>query len=55
MNYDVGSLLELSKNLIFVYSLGIILVGIFLFGQLQEFIVNIIEDITNKKWGVDNE
>ena len=55
LTYNISSLTDLAEVTMFVYSWGVLLIGLMLGGQLQEFIVKIVEDIKNLNWGFDNE
>jgi hypothetical protein len=55
LNYNVESLVELMKNLMYVYAWGSLLVGVMFIGQLQEFIVTILEDFKNIQWGMNEK
>src|SRR5690606_951212 len=51
--FGVNSMIELMKIILAVYWFGFILVGIYFFGILQEWIVNLKDEIESIGWGVD--
>jgi hypothetical protein len=55
LNYNVESMIGLVTNLVYIYAWGSILVGVMFFGQLQEFIVTILEDFKNIQWGMNEK
>lgn len=50
--FDVDNMIEFMKIILMIYYFGIILVGIYFFGFLQEWIVTLIDDIKNLNFGV---
>lgn len=52
MSYNIVSLVALFENLIFVYSLGVLMIAFLLFGQAQEFIYKVIDDALKDSWGI---
>jgi len=52
LSNNIVSLVTLFKNLIFIYSLGIIMVAFLLLGQAQEFIRKVIDDSVKYQWGI---
>ena len=55
MTYNINSLYVLFENAIFVYSFGVALVAFSLFGKFQEFIMNAVEDLNKKSWGMNDK
>ena len=53
--YNILSLVGLAETMMFIYTWGVLLIGLMFGGQLQEFLSTIIEDIKNLNWGFDNE
>lgn len=51
-SYQVVTLITLFENLLFVYSLGVVIIAFLFFGMLQEFIKGLIDDITDDSWGI---
>jgi len=54
-SYQIDSLLNLLQTLMFVYSLGIIIIAFMFFGELQEFLFKAKEDVINQSWGIDDK
>jgi hypothetical protein len=52
LTYNIESLIGLATNFIYIYAWGFILVGVMFIGQLQEFIVTILEDFNSIQWGM---
>lgn len=50
--FNVVALQTTFEYLMYLYSFGIVLVGVTLLGRLQEFIANIIKDAGSEKWGI---
>ncbi len=50
--YNITALVIITRNFMFVYTLGIMIIGIMLYGHLQEFIVSIIDDFRDSGWGL---
>jgi len=55
LTYNINSLNILAENLIFVYSLGIIVVAITFIGLFQELIVKLIKDASDNSWGLNDK
>jgi len=51
--YSINSLKLLFENLIFVYSLGVVMVALLILGQMQEFIIKMKDDVQNMSWGIE--
>lgn len=52
-NYNFINVLLIFKTLLFMYSIGIIFVGAYLFSNVQEWIMKFFDDIKNMNWGVN--
>ncbi len=52
MSYNINSLFTLAENIIFVYSLGIFYITFLFFGQAQELVIKLKDDIINMSWGI---
>jgi len=52
--YNITALATIIRNFMFVYTLGIMVIGVLLYGHLQEFIIEIITDFKDKDWGLGN-
>lgn len=55
LTYNILPLIDIAEVTMFIYTWGVLLIGLMLGGQLQEFIVKLVEDIKNSNWGFDNE
>lgn len=55
VSYNINSLVVVFENILFIYTLGIIMIAVLFIGQAQEFIVNLIKDATNNSWGIGND
>ena len=51
--YNVTSMITLIETLMYVYTWAILLVGLVVLGNLQEFIKTLTNDIKNMEWGFD--
>jgi len=51
--YNIESLVPIMTNLLYIYSWMALLIGVMFLGQLQEFIVTILEDFKNIQWGIE--
>jgi len=54
LTYNIIPLLGFMEISMYIYTWGVLLIGLMLGGQLQEFIVTIVEDIKNLNWGFEN-
>lgn len=50
-DYNIVAILTIFQNILFLYTIGIIIVGLSFFGKLQEFIKDITDDIKEEMWG----
>lgn len=55
LTYNIISLTGFMEISMYIYSWGVLLIGLMFGGQLQEFIATIVEDIKNLNWGFGNE
>lgn len=53
--FNVVSLISIMEVLMFVYSWGVLLIGIMFGGMLHEFFNRITDDIKKESWGFTNE
>jgi len=51
-NFNIIGLLEIVKAMLIIYSVGAIIVAIYLFSHVQEWIMDLLEEIKNMEWGV---
>lgn len=51
LTYNVISLTGFIEVAMYCYAWGVLLIGLMIGGQLQEFIATIVEDIKNQNWG----
>ncbi len=51
LTFNIISMIGIGETILWVYSLGVLIVAFSFFGKLQEFIVGLIEDLKNMKWG----
>lgn len=51
LTYNILPLIGFMEISMYIYSWGVLLIGLMLGGQLQEFIVTIVDDIKNLNWG----
>jgi len=52
--YSLLSLLEIFKVIMIVYSIGVILIGIVFFSYVQEWVIDLLEQVKNECWGITN-
>jgi len=52
INRNIIGLLEIVKAMLIIYSVGAIIVAIYLFSHVQEWIMDLLEEIKNMEWGV---
>jgi hypothetical protein len=50
--FSLVSMLETMKIFLYIYTWGFILVGLLFLSKIQEWIVDFVEDLTDKKWGM---
>jgi len=46
------SMIQFLPSLIIIYIVGFIIIGIYFFGYVQEWIMNLLEEFRNSNWGV---
>jgi hypothetical protein len=55
LTYNITSLIGFMTISMYIYAWGVLLIGLMLGGQLQEFIYRIVDDAKNLNWGISNE
>lgn len=53
--FNIESIFRLMKMFLSMYSWGFIVVGILFLSYLQEFMIDMKEELTNNNWGISNE
>jgi len=55
MSYSINIFSSLFQYVIFVYSLGILVIAFSFFGQFQEFIMRMLKDFNSMSWGMERD
>jgi len=53
--YNVTSLSAIMEASMFIYSWGVLIFGVMLFGQFQEFMNTILDDVKKLNWGISGD
>lgn len=55
LTYNIETLVPIITNFMYIYAWSAILIGIMFLGQLQEFIMTILDDFKNIQWGISEK
>lgn len=50
--YGLDNLVDILNAIFIIYLVGVIIIGIYFFGYVQEWFMNLLEQIKNEDWGV---
>jgi len=55
LTYNIASLVPIITNFMYIYAWSAIIIGVMFIGQLQEFIMTILDDFKNIQWGFNEK